>query len=200
MLHSTPMWSKFKGVFVVLDLEERILNAATGISLVCLFFPWLSGQFLGGDPVSYSGLEFYVSYIGFFLLILQVGILAITFLPLFGGPQLVQRRWKATTRLCMAAAVVILILASLSVLARVTYEFRGLEIRYGVYFSLIGALIALLYAFLQWQEERRRDVQGVFHHPEDHHSTPAPELPRTQPPPPPPPPPPLEPEDHNLRM
>ena len=96
-----------------------------------------------------------------------------------------------------------LVLAALSVLTRVTYEFRGLSIRYGVYFALVCALISALYAFLQWQEERRREVQDLFHHPEDavHVAPPAqPDLRAQHAPPPPPPPPPLPPEEHNLRL
>ncbi len=196
------MWSKIRLALTGLDLEERILNGAIVGSLVFLFFPWLSGQFLGGDPVSYSGLQFYVSYIGATILILQVILLLITLLPMLGGPVIVKRPWKAVTRLWLCAQVAVLTLASLSVLTRVTYEFRGLSLRYGVYFSLVCSLIATLYAFLQWQEERRKEVQELFHHPED--VTPAhvpePEI-RTQSlPPPPPPPPPLQPEDHHLRL
>lgn len=195
------MWTKVRLALVGLDLEERILNGATLAAIVFLFFPWLSGQFLGGDPVSYSGLQFYVSYIGAGILLLHLVILLITLLPLLGGPTIVRRAWKAIARLWLASQAAVLTLASLSVLTRVTYEFRGLNVRYGVYFSLVCSVIATLYAFLQWQEERRKEVHEVFHHPEDvTHAPVQPEI-RTQPaPPPPPPPPPLPPEEHNLRL
>lgn len=195
------MWTKLRSALMGLDLEERILNGATCASLLFLFFPWLSGQFLGGDPVSYSGLEFYISYIGATILIIQIGMLLITFLPILGGPVLVKRPWRAGIRLWLAAQAAVLTIASLSVLTRVTYEFRGLEIRFGVYVSLVCALIATLYAFLLWQEEHQKEVHDLFHHPEDAAHV-APETPenRTQPPPPPPPPPPLQPEEHNIRL
>lgn len=197
------MWNNVRRALASLDLEERILNGAVLASLVFLFFPWMSGQFLGGDPVSYSGLQFYVSYIGGAILVLQVFILLLTILPVVGGPALVKRSARATVRLWACVQVAVLTVASLSVLTRVTYEFRGLGIRYGVYFSLVCSLIAALYAFLQWQEERRTEVQDLFHHPEDQsHAVPAPkEDIRVQAtPPPPPPPPPLPAEDHNLRL
>ncbi len=198
------MWKNAQRALAALDLEERILNGAILASLVFLFFPWLSGQFLGGDPVSYSGLQFYVSYIGGTILVLQIFILLITFMPILGGPQIVKRAMRSSVRLWACLQVAVLTIASLSVLTRVTYEFRGLGIRYGVYFSLVCSLIAALYAFLQWQEERRTEVQDLFHHPEDqtHHvPTPVQEI-RTQTvvPPPPPPPPPLQAEDHNIRL
>jgi len=198
------MLTNIRRSLTALDLEERILNGATLASLVFLFFPWLSGQFLGGDPVSYSGLQFYVSYIGTAILVMQVVILLITFLPILGGPSIVRRPLRSVVRLWLTIQVAVLTIASLSVMTRVTYEFRGLGIRYGVYFSLVCALIAALYAFLQWQEERRTEVQNTFHHPEDHGPTAAPapvqDIRTQQTPPPPPPPPPLQPEDHNLRM
>ncbi len=197
------MWTLLRRALSSLDLEERILNASTLASIVFLFFPWLSGQFLGGDPVSYSGMQFYVSYIGTTILLLQILILLMTFLPLVGGPSLVKRSHRAVVRLWLALQVSVLTIASLSVLTRVTYEFRGLSIRYGVYFSLVCSLIALLYAFLQWQAERHTAVHDVFHHPEDQKQT----TPTSEPdlrlqslPPPPPPPPPLQAEEHNLRM
>lgn len=196
------MVSKIRLALIGLSLEERILNGATLGALVFLFFPWLSGQFLGGDPVSYSGMQFYVSYIGLAIFLIHATLLLITFLPIVGGPALVKRPWKAVVRLWLTMQAAVLTMASLSVLTRVTYEFRGLGIRYGVYFSLVCGLVATLYAFLQWQEERRTEVQELFHHPEDATHVPAaqPDIRTQQTPPPPPPPPPLPPEEHNLRL
>lgn len=197
------MWTNVKRAFAALDLEERILNGATLASLVFLFFPWLSGELAGREEVSYSGLESYVSYIGTTILLLQIVILLMTILPIVRAPVMIKREWRATMRLWFAIQAAVLILAALSVLTRVTYEFRGLSIRYGVYFALVCALISALYAFLQWQEERRREVQDLFHHPEDAgHPAPAqqPDLRMNSTPPPPPPPPPLKPEEHNIRL
>lgn len=197
------MWTNVKRAVAALDLEERILNGSILASIVFLFFPWLSGELAGREPVSYSGLESYVSYIGGTILLLQVAILLMTVLPIVGAPVMIKREWRSTMRLWFAVQAAVLILAALSVLTRVTYEFRGLSIRFGVYFALVCALISALYAFLQWQEERRKEVQDLFHHPEDT----AQPMPAQQPdirmqpaPPPPPPPPPLPPEEHTLRL
>ncbi len=196
------MWSTFRAALAALDLEERILNGALLAAIIFLFFPWLAGQFLGGDPVSYSGIQFYHSYIGAMILLIDVIAILMTMLPLVGGPVIVKRPWRATVRLWLTLQSSVLTFAALTVLTRVTYEFRGLSIRYGVYFTLVCGLIATLYAFLQWQEERRKQGQELFHHPED--ATPATQV--VEPvltqavPPPPPPPPPLPPEEHNLRL
>lgn len=198
------MWTTIRRAIGSLELEERILNASTLASLVFLFFPWLSGQFLGGDPVSYSGMQFYVSYIGMMILILQIMILLLTFLPLLGGPVIVRRSQRDTFRLWLSIQVAVLTIASLSVLTRVTYEFRGLSIRYGVYISLVCSLIGLLYSFLQWQAGRLTASHDLFHHPEDQHrpvsTVHTSDLHAQTLPPPPPPPPPLQAEEHHLRI
>lgn len=197
------MVQNIRKALLSMALEERILNSASIAAIAFLFFPWLSGQFLGGDPVSYSGTQFYVSYIGAAILLMHAAIVLIAAIPVLGGPAIVKKGWKHVTRLWLASHAAVLTLASLSVLTRVTYEFRGLEVRYGVYFSLVCSLIATLYAFLLWQEERHSAVHGIFHHPEDavvQQTPPSDDDTHAQTPPPPPPPPPPPLEEHNLRI
>lgn len=192
------MVSKLQRAWTALDLEERILNGAAIISLASVTFPWLSGEWLGGDAVTYTGFGFYTSFIGFIAFFLLAFIILITVIPLLGGPPLVRRRYRNIVRLCAASQVTILLLAALSVLMKVTYEYSRIEIRFGIYSAMIGSIIVSIYAFLRWQEERKTGGPELFHHPEGHsiqgelrefHNTP----------PPPPPPPPLEPEEHHLR-
>ena len=72
-----------------------------------------------------------------------------------------------------------------------------MEIRFGIYVTLVGSLVATLYAYLRFQEQRKSSVQELFHHPED--SEQVPERNESAPVPPPPPPPPApEPEEHRL--
>lgn len=191
------MVSKMKRIWSTIELEERILNGAALVSLISVFLPWLSGEWLGGDSVTYTGFGFYTSFIGIAVFILLLFILLITFLPLLGGPILVRRKHREGIRLYLALQVSVLLLASLSVLTKVTYEFSRIEIRFGIYLALIGSIIVSIYAFLRWQEERKSDVPGVFHHPEDPVAiNERPESFHT--PPPPPPPPPLQPEEYHL--
>jgi len=81
---------------------------------------------------------------------------------------LVRKRHREIVRLCLTALSVILIIAALSVLIKVTTsDLRRMEIRFGIYTCLIGSLVALLYAFLRFQEQRKADVQEIFYHPEE---------------------------------
>ncbi len=193
------MASRLQRILQSLDLEERILNGAAFFSLIALFFPWLSGEWIGGETVNYTGLSFYTSFIGMIIFILLLFLLALTAVPLLGGPIVLKRRQKEITRLCVASQITILTLAALSVLTEVTYEFSRIEIRFGIYSTLVGSLIATLYSFLKWQEYHRQEAQDLFRHPED--PTPLSERQETISPlpPPPAPPPPLPPEEHHLR-
>lgn len=193
------MASRLQRILQSLDLEERILNGAALFALIALFFPWLSGEWIGGETVHYTGLNFYTSFIGMIIFLLLLFLLALTAIPLLGGPIILKKRQKEMTRLCVASQITILTLASLSVLTEVTYEFSRIEIRFGIYSTLVGSLIATLYSFLKWQECHRQETHDLFRHPEDP-TPPSERQETTNPlPPPPPPPPPLPPEEHHLR-
>ncbi|TSC60646.1 MAG: hypothetical protein Greene041662_197 [Candidatus Peregrinibacteria bacterium Greene0416_62] len=156
------MSSPFFRKLTTLDLEEQILNGSAIVSLIGVLLPWMGGEWLGGDNVTYTGLGFYTSFIG----------LAV----------------------CLSS---ILILTALSVLTKVTFEFSRMEIRFGIYVTLIGSLVSTLYAYLRFQEQRKSSVQELFHHPEDIEQVP--ERNESAPVPPPPPPPRApEPEEHRL--
>jgi len=150
-----------------MELEEQILNAGALMALIGVFFPWVGGEWLGGESVTYAGFSFYTGFMGIAVLLLELFILLITIIPLTGGPALVRKGSKDTVRLLVSAQAAILILASLSVLTKTTLEFARMELRFGIYISLVGSLVALLYSFLRFQEKRRREVHNLFHHPEE---------------------------------
>ena len=64
-----------------LELEEQILNGGALIGLIGVFLPWLSGEWLGGDAITYSGFGFYTSFLGFAVFFLLLFILGITVIP-----------------------------------------------------------------------------------------------------------------------
>jgi hypothetical protein len=97
----------------------------------------------------------------------------------------------------------ILLVTAFSVLIRLTSQLSGAEIRFGIYFAIVGSAIASLYAFLKYQEEVKSLNQALFLHP-DEQAVPKPKvtavadsLPEDRPPMPPPPTPPPA-EDHHL--
>lgn len=180
-----------------LELEEQILNGGALVALVGVFLPWIGGEWLGGDSVRYTGLGFYTSFMGLCVLVLQIFILAITLIPLTGGPVIIRKRYRDTVRFFTTSLSTILLIAALSVLTKVTFEFSRMEIRFGIYIAIIGSLLATVYAYLKYQEFRRSLVQELFHHPEDQPASPHHPERQTLPTPPPAPSPPAA-EDHRL--
>ncbi|MBI3331355.1 hypothetical protein HYZ99_00160 [Candidatus Peregrinibacteria bacterium] len=180
-----------------LELEEQILNGGLIVAMVGIFCPWISGEWLGGDTISYSGFSFYTLILGYVIFLLLLGTFLMTAVPLFGGPVFVKRRYREILRLITIGLCTVLVLAALSVLTLVIVEFQRMEVRFGIYLTLIGSLVALFYAFLRFQEQRKSQVQELFHHPEDPGVSERKES-AVPPPPPPPPPPAPAPEEHRL--
>lgn len=182
-----------------LELEEQILNGAALIAAVSVFLPWISGEWLGGEPLTYTGFGFYTSFLGIAVFLGNVFLLLLTLIPAFGGPVLLKRRQREIVRLSISSVATILVLSSLSVLTKVTFEFSRMDVRYGIYFCLVANMVVLFEAFLRFVEQKRSAEKEVFHHPEDPDARMTDQKERiTSVPPPPPPPPPLPPEDHPL--
>lgn len=191
--------SRFLRSFSALDIEERILNAGALIAVVGVFLPWLSGEWLGGERMTYSALGFYVSFIGWAILLINLFLLLLTLSPALGGPIILRRRMREATRLFLSTQSTLLVLASLSVLTNVTFEFSRMEVRFGIYLTLVGSVVATLYSWLMFQQQRRHEPQEFFQHPEDRSPVTERRESTIPTPPPPPPPPPLYPEEHRLR-
>lgn len=161
------MQSTFLRKIAGLSLEEKILNSAVILTCVSIFFPWFGGRWIGGEMRAYSGFGFYTSFIGFALFLLNGYVLAIGMAPLTSSTRLLKKAHENTVRLVCCAASVLLTLAALSVLIRVTFEFQAMEIRFGVGSTLFGSLASLFYSFLLRQEEKNKEVTSLFTHEEE---------------------------------
>lgn len=180
-----------------LELEERLLNAGALIAALSMFLPWIGGDWLGGDSVSYNGFGFYTAFLGIAVFLIHLFLLLVTFVPLLGGPVLLKKRFREIVRLVASLQAVILVLATLTVLMRVSFEFSRMEVRFGIYVCLAGSILAFAESLQRYAVQRRSQHGGTFHHPED------PRQPQVRdesiaPPPPPPPPPAPAPEDHRF--
>lgn len=146
-----------------LDLEEQILNGASLLTIVTIFFPWVGGEWLGGKVVTYSGLGFFTSFIGIAILLLHLYVVFVTLIPVSGGPSIVSKKHKHSVRLVAAGLATVLLIAAWSVLTKFTFEFSRLEIHFGLYLCMIGSLISTLYAFLLFQGGKRGETLDIFH-------------------------------------
>lgn len=173
------MGNQVKQAAAALELEEKILNGACLAALICVFLPWFGGEWLGGELVTYTGLGFYTGGLGLSVFFLHLLTLLITVLPISGGPELVKRHSKHGARLIASGLCVALSTGAWSVLTLVTFDFSRMEVHYGLYGCIISSLVTLLYSFLLYQDQRKREVQGLFHHPHSQtdrgpHTPPAP--------------------------
>lgn len=196
MLESGRMPLYLKRLLTGLDLEDRILSVSSLFAFISVFLPWMSGQWLSEEGVSYSGVEFFTSYIGIVIALCTLTVCILTIVPAAGWQLPLKRRQRETLRVSLAALSAVLTLAALSVLINVTYDYTRMDIRFGIYGTFAGSIVSAFYAFWKLQEFRKNEPHEVFHHPEA-------EVVQEErrdvfaSPPPPPPPPPLQPEDYN---
>lgn len=189
------MSGKFQRFITGLDVEERILNGAALFAIASVFLPWFSGGWLGDEMVSFSGFGFYTSFMGWIIFLLLISVLGITLGPLFGLRLFHRQMSRDVCRLCLSSLAAILSIMTLSVLMKVTYDYTSMDIRFGIYCTLIGSVITTFYAFWKMQSHKANTVQEVFQHPDDHRHSDIPDI-RQPSTPPPPPPRPLGPEEH----
>ena len=157
-----------------LELEEQVLNGASLAAFICIFFPWIGGECLGGKTVIYNGFGFFTSFIGILIVAIHSFVLLTTLSPLLGGPKLVRKNHKSTLRFFLSIVASILTICAWSVLTKFTFEFSRLQVHFGLYGTLIGSLVSTLYAFLLLQEERKGSVHEIFTHVEDSQEPPVP--------------------------
>lgn len=186
-----------------MELEEQILHAAVLVSALGVVLPWF-GEQQGSSSTLWTGFGFYTAYLGTAVFLLQMAIVALTLSPMLSGPILVRRRSRNYARLVMSVLGFVLLMATLSVLLRVTYESPSANIRFGIIVSIIGSGVGTLYSYLRYHQQMKSQVQELFHHPDEvsaiakRVTAKAAEEEAVLPPPPPPTPPPAEDHHHSL--
>jgi len=187
-----------------LEIEEKILNIGSAFALIGVFMPWFGGEWFG-EVTTWSGLGFYTSFAGLLIFLSHAFVLSLTILPLLGY-QIIKSSSRDMIRMIVGLECVLLVIIVWSVLTNIAFDRAQMEIRFGLYLSLVGSIIVSLYAFLKLQQQKKRNVQEFFHHPEDENTDISQiegegskdEPVDTKLPPPPPPPPPPLPEEPKL--
>jgi hypothetical protein len=191
------MYDKLLRALRGMELEEKVLHSGALVCIVSLVLPWIGGQTYGTDQ-QWNGFGFHTGFIGHFVLLLQILIISMTLSPLLGGPIIVRKSKRCAIRFVVSILSTVLLISAFTIILRLTSEVSGVEIRFGMYFSIVGSAVTTLYTFLRYQEELQAQNQALFHHPDELSSMknsvkPEPKLEETLPPlPPPPTPPPLE--------
>jgi len=160
------MYEKFFRVLRALELEEKILHIGVLLCIFGLIFPWVGIQ-LYGNIQQWNGFGYHSGFIGHAVFLIQLYILALTVSPLVGGPLLLKKSRKNVFRLLLSTLSTAFIIASFTILLRLTSEVSGAEIRFGIYIALIGSSVTTLYSFLRYQEELQHQATSIFHHPDE---------------------------------
>ena len=150
-----------------MELAERLLNGGALVGIFGVFLPWISGEWLGGEPLSYAGFQSYTAMHGIGILALNAFILSMTLVPIAGGPHIVAKQKMNAVRLFASSQAVILTLLALSVLTSITFEFARMGIRFGIYVSLLGNLLTAFEAFYKWREQQELQLRSFFHYEEN---------------------------------
>ena len=134
------MYEKFLRILRAMELEEKVLHVGVLVCILGLFVPWIGGQW-SGTVQQWSGFGFYTGYVGQTVFLIQVFIIALTVSPLLGGPVLVKKANRNNVRLNLSCICTILLIAAFTVLLRLTSQLSGAEIRFGIYFAIVGSAI-----------------------------------------------------------
>lgn len=148
-----------------LELEEKVLHTGIVVSMIGLFFPWIGGQWFG-TAEQWNGFGFHTGYIGHFVFLMLLYSFSITASPLLGGPVVLRKSRRNSVRLLLGIVSTSLLVSAFTILFRLTSEVSGAQVRFGIYIAILGSAIAMLYSFLQYQEEQRQNSQSIFHHPD----------------------------------
>ena len=148
-----------------LEIEEKILNVGACLALFGVFLPWFGGSWFG-EPTVWTGFGFYTSFVGLIIFLSHLFIILLTLLPMMGY-QVIRKSLRDILRLIISLECVMLTVVVWSVLTNVAFDHSQMEIRFGIYLTLVGSIVVSLYAFLRVQQKRKRQVEEIFHHTED---------------------------------
>ncbi len=193
------MFDKFSRILKGMELEEKVLHTGVLLCLLGLFVPWAGGVW-AGETQQWNGFGFYTGFIGHLIVLAELFIVAMTLSPLLDGPVIVRKAARNFVRFLLCVIISILLIGCFTILLRLTSQISGLEVRFGIYLSILGSLLATLYAFLKYDEQCKNEVLQLFYHPDEPQRAKKVDLDLHDEdrPPPPPPPSPMPAEDHSL--
>ena len=157
--------SSFLRALKHLEIEEKILNAGALAALIGVFMPWFGGEWFG-EPKMWNGFGFYTSFVGLLLFLAHIFIISVTILPILGY-EIIRPSLRDPLRFIIGVESVLLVVVVLSIFTNITFDFSQVEIRFGVYLTLVGSIVVSLYTFLRMQQQRKRTVKELFQHPEE---------------------------------
>ena len=159
---------RIKHMLFRLSPEEKLAGIGAIIVLISCFLPWFSITFSSTEKsTAVSGFAGDLGVIGFVVFLLTT--MAITFLiaehlnlriPGFGFK-------KEQIVLFLMGESAFLLLLTIAVYTKRSFEYTNAELRFGLYAALIGAFAGTFAAFAQTQKSQKKETEAFFEHPEE---------------------------------
>ena len=159
---------RIKHMLLRLSPEDKLAGVGAIIVLISCFLPWFSIVFSSAEKsTAVSGFAGDLGVIGFVVFLLTA--MAITFLtaehlnlriPSFGFK-------KEQIVLFLIGESAFLLLLTIAVYTKRSFEYTNAELRFGLYAALIGAFVGAFSAFAQTQKNQKKETEAFFEHPEE---------------------------------
>ncbi len=159
---------RIKHMLLRLSPEEKLAGVGAIIVLISSFLPWFSIVFSSAEKgTTVSGFAGDLGVIGFVVFLLTA--MAVTFLmaehlglrmPNFGFK-------KEQVVLFLMGESAFLLLLTIAVYTKRSFEYTNAELRFGLYAALIGAFVGAFSAFAETQKNQKKETEAFFEHPEE---------------------------------
>lgn len=161
-------FNRFKHAFLRLSAEEKVIGLGGLLVLIGSFLPWYAIEFnydkkqviengFSGDMGVVGFVVFIVTLLALFLMIGEYLQLR---LPYLGYK-------KEQLLLFLMGENAFLLLLTIAIYTKRSFDFTNADLRFGLYMALIGATFATFAAFALVQKLKKRAVQEFFDHEEE---------------------------------
>ncbi len=162
---------RIKHMFLRLSPEEKVIGIGGILVIIGSFMPWFyEGNIVSPDQSTiYNGFGGDLGIIGFIIFILVL----LAMLNLIGEhlhiklPQFGYSKEQVLFFLMGQSAF--LVLLSIATYTKISLGYHTAELRFGIYFVLVGSFLGAFAAFAQIQKLKKKDVEKFFGHEEDSH-------------------------------
>ena len=159
---------RIKHMLLRLSPEEKIAGIGVILVLISVFLPWYSVVFSFNEQgITESGFTGDLGVVGFVIFLLTLMGLAFLIgehlhfkLPNLGFK-------KDNIILFLLGQSAFLLLLTIAIYTKRSFEYTNAELRFGLYLALIGAFIGTFASFSQIQKKQKKDVEAFFSHPKE---------------------------------
>ena len=159
-------------MFATLEIEQKILLTAVIITIIGLFLPWTTGQWLGAEADVGSSFALFTTTNAWLLLLGNFALLSTL------HPTIIQKVWLNYTQrihaiqLIISIACLLLMIAVSTTVYEMSNEASLLHTGFGMYVSLLSMTVSVMYSYILKINHDKDRSKPNFSHPNDNPSSP----------------------------